>query len=204
MSGGDPEGEVEEVALDVVPRAGRAVLFVHETAHESLPLPANSAEVKFIVRGDVLFAPDAGVAGAPARPLSAGRRVRMLERLHPQAGALLALRRRNGLLPDEPPPPPPAAAGGVARRRGGWRRRSSSRSKSGLPLPPPALHTLVRELLARVQEGHLLLEPELQLLRLATARARSDPAKRGGSGSAARPPAGSAVQKAKAARLQGS
>ena len=76
VSGGDPEGEVEEVALDVVPRAGRAVLFVHETAHESLPLPANSAEVKFIVRGDVLFAPDAGVAGAPARPLSAGRRVR--------------------------------------------------------------------------------------------------------------------------------
>ena len=84
-----PSGSDGEVALDIVPRAGRAVLFLHETAHESMALPAN-AQRKYIMRGDLLSTPPVAL-----QALTLAREARMISRLTPSADALLKLRRRN-------------------------------------------------------------------------------------------------------------
>lgn len=64
---GDFDGDDEEMGgadvtlADVVPCAGRALVFPHRLLHESLPLRAGR---KLVVRGDVLFEPPAeGAAG---------------------------------------------------------------------------------------------------------------------------------------------
>ena len=45
------------VVADVVPWAGRAVVFPHRTLHESMPIVAGR---KFVMRGDVLYGPRDG------------------------------------------------------------------------------------------------------------------------------------------------
>jgi hypothetical protein len=133
-SGGAEDGmgesaAVNETALDVVPRAGRAVLFAHETAHESLALPP-SAPRKYIVRGDVLCAP----CVPQLQTLSLARQARMVSRLSPSADELVALRLRNDVLPLMSPRSPRRGTGRAATPRQAPTARNGAKSPAGSAL----------------------------------------------------------------------